>query len=151
MSLIPCVIDASVLIKLFLKEEHTADVQYLIHTYLTDNEPSVLSVPDLVYIECANIFWKEVRKRIYTATAARQALARLRFLALPTTSTSELMERALEIASDYDISAYDASYVTLAEQLHVPLVTADVRLARKLSGSPYQVVSIQEYLTAHGS
>ncbi|HOS42296.1 MAG TPA: type II toxin-antitoxin system VapC family toxin [Armatimonadota bacterium] len=148
MSLIPCVIDASVLIKLFLKEEHTVDVQYLIHTYLADNEASVLSVPDLVYVECANIFWKEVRKKVYTMMAARHALVHLRLLALPTTSTGELMERALDIASVYDITAYDASYVALAERLQVLLLTSDVKLARTMKGSPYQVVLIQDYLNA---
>jgi predicted nucleic acid-binding protein len=41
------------------------------------------------------------------------------------------MERALRLAVEYGISAYDAQYVTLAETLDCLLMTADKRLCRK--------------------
>jgi len=145
-ALIPCVIDASVLIKLFLQEENTADVQYLIRCYLGEATPSALVVPDLVYIECANILLKKARKQAYTVIAAHQSLAQLRLLALPTTPTSELMERAVEIVCTHDITAYDACYVILAEQLNVSLLIADAQLAERLNGSPHSVLTIQDYL-----
>jgi predicted nucleic acid-binding protein len=147
-ALIPCVIDASVLIKLFLQEEHTADVRYLIQCYLDEATPSTLAVPDLVYIECANILWKKARKQVYTVSAARQSLAQLRLLTLPTTTTSELMERAIEIACAHDVTAYDACYVTLAEKLKVLMLTADAKLVERLDGSPFSILTIQGYLDA---
>jgi len=147
-TLLPCIIDASVLVKLFLQEEHTADVQFLIRCYLDEDKPSSLAVPDLTYIECANILWTKVRKGAYTAMAARQSLAQLRLLALPTTPTSELMERALEIACIYDVSAYDACYVALAEKHQVLLLTADAKLVQHMKGSPHRVLLVQDYLDA---
>ncbi len=146
--LIPCVIDASVLLKLFLEEEHSTDVEYVIQCYLNEENPSKLAVPDLAYIECANILWTKVRKQTYAATTANQSLMRLRLLALPTTSTIVLMERALSIVCSYDISAYDACYVALAEQLNVSLLTADAKLAQRLEKSPYLIIMIQDYIKA---
>lgn len=145
---LPCVIDASVLVKLFLREEHAADVQYLIRCYLEDDPPAGLAVPDLTYIECANILWTKARKQAYSASAARAALTQLRLLALDTTPTCELMERALEIACVFDITAYDACYVALAERLQAPLLTADAKLACRMKDSPHRVMLVQDYLDA---
>jgi len=147
-TLSPCVIDASVLIKLSLQEEHTADVRYIIQCYMNEEMPGSLAIPDFCYIECANILWKHVRKQSMTQSLARLALAQLRQLEIPTTPMSELMERAHDIACFYDISAYDASYIALAERQAMPLITADERLIQKLSGSPFRLMRIPEYLNA---
>jgi predicted nucleic acid-binding protein len=48
----------------------------------------------------------------------------------------------LEIAIAHNISAYDACYVELSERLQLPLVTADQKLIRALSGTPYQVQAL---------
>jgi predicted nucleic acid-binding protein len=41
------------------------------------------------------------------------------------------MENALLLASELNLSAYDACYAVLAKQLDIPLLTADQPLARK--------------------
>ena len=43
------------------------------------------------------------------------------------------------IALAYDITAYDACYVALAQQLDAPLITADETLVRKLVGTAYDM------------
>jgi hypothetical protein len=53
-------------------------------------------------------------------------------LALKSTPTADLMKNALLLASELDLSAYDACYALLAQQLGIHLVTADQPLARKL-------------------
>ena len=60
-------------------------------------------------------------------------------LAVTTFPILDLVEAALPIASRWEISAYDACSVALGDRLHVPLVTADMKLIRKLDGSPYDV------------
>jgi len=59
---------------------------------------------------------------------ALQALATTDRLGLRRHPSRSLWPRAWELRSN--LSAYDALYVALAEQLHVPLLTAAARLAR---------------------
>lgn len=125
---VTCVVDASVGIKLFVSEEYSEDVQRLFEESLADPDASLL-VPDLFFIECANILWKKVRRGEYPESIAMASIADLRTLELPATPTIELMERALEIACAHGVTAYDACYVALAERSGIPLLTADDRLA----------------------
>ncbi len=133
-----CVVDASVGIKLFV-EEPGSDVADRLFGELANNPLARFYVPDLFFVECANILWKYVRRYGYPPENARQDVADLRALALLTVSTADLIGPALELALTYDITTYDASYAALARQLSLPLITADERLARKLTGAGIQV------------
>lgn len=133
-----CVVDASVGIKLFLVEplSERADVLF---DHLFDALPARLYVPDLFFIECANIFWKYVRRFGYLARDGQQDVTDLVGLPLKAVSTAVLAESALALAIDHGITAYDASYVALAERLSLPLVTADQALVRRLEGTELDV------------
>lgn len=136
------VVDASVGIKLFIPEEHSEEVQRIFEQGLAEPRNS-LFVPELFFIECANILWKKVRRDNYPADAAVENLADLCSLELASTPTGDLAGRALEIACAFGISAYDACYTALSERTGVPLLTADTRLAGTLSGSPFEIVTLE--------
>jgi predicted nucleic acid-binding protein len=138
-----CIVDASVGIKLFVEEEFSVEADRLFGR-LTANPPAHFYVPDLFYIECANILWKYTRRFNYPAGNARQDVRDLRALALRTVSTADLLEPVLELALAYDLTMYDASYAALARQLDLPLITADETLRRKLSGSGLTVQTLAE-------
>ena len=129
-----CVVDASVGIKLFLAEEDS-DAADALFAQLAQSPPARFYVPDLFYSECANILWKYVRRFGYPAGNARQDVADLLALRLQTVSTADVLAPALALALQYDITAYDACYAALAQQLDLPLITADSPLRRKLAGS----------------
>ena len=129
-----CVVDASVGIKLFLAEEDS-DAADALFAQLAQLPPARFYVPDLFYSECANILWKYVRRFGYPAGNARQDVADLLALRLQTVSTADVLAPALALALQYDITAYDACYAALAQQLDLPLITADSPLRRKLAGS----------------
>lgn len=139
-----CVVDASVGIKLFLVEP-LADRADALFAALAVTPPTRLYVPDLFYIECTNILWKYVQRFGYSAKAAQQDVTDLVRLPLHVAPTADLAEAALALALDHGLTAYDAAYVTLAQRLSLPLVTADEALIRRLGGSGLDVRWLGEW------
>ena len=128
------VVDASTAVKLYLTEPLVAEAVALFDL-LTAIPRAAFHVPDLFYVECANIFWKQVRKGVLTAAQVAAFDADLRALPLNRVPTFELTVSALPIATTYDVTAYDACYLALAQRLGIPLVTADQKLHNKLAGT----------------
>jgi predicted nucleic acid-binding protein len=139
-----CVVDASVGIKLFLVEP-LADRADALFASLTATPPARLHVPDLFYIECTNILWKYVRSFGYLPEAAQQDVADLVRLPLRSASTASLAEAALALALEHGATAYDAAYLALAQELSLPLVTADEALVRRLEGTRLDVRWLGEW------
>ncbi len=139
-----CVVDASVGIKLFVKEEFSEQVHALF-AHLTATPPAQLHVPDLFFIECTNILWKYTRRFNYQAEKAHKHLANLENLALQRTPTSDLMVEALDIAVFHTISAYDACYVALGHRLNLPVVTVDEKLINQLANSTYRILRLKDF------
>lgn len=123
------VVDASVGIKLFV-EEPLSDQAHALFTKLTKDPPAELYVPDLFYIACTNILLKYMRRFGRSLEDSQADLADLKTLALKTVSTAELMEDAILLASQKNLTAYDACYAVLARQLNIPLITADKPMAQ---------------------
>ena len=133
------VVDASVAVKLFLDEPLAAQARTLF-SRLAAPTPAVLHVPDLLYVECANILWKYVRRHGYDAETAAAHLDDLTALDLVSTPTAVLVTAALRLAAAEGITAYDACYVALADAAGAALVTADERLVNQLAGRHTNVV-----------
>ena len=131
------VIDASVRIKQFIPDPLTSKVNQLFaHLAIPKTE---FFIPDLFYIETANIFWKYVRAGLYNAVDVSADLVTLKTFPLQVVSTAELMEEAVTIAIIHGISAYDASYVALAHRTSSPLLTLDQKLVNTLATARYDV------------
>lgn len=132
------VVDASVGIKLFLPEPYSPQARSLFENLTASSNPR-LAVPDLFYVECANILWKYVRRFGYPAPEAQKNIADLKSLRLRAVPTAELMEKALDLAVRLEVTAYDACYLALAGELKAPLITADEKLFHRLKGHPLSV------------
>jgi predicted nucleic acid-binding protein len=128
-----CVVDASVVIKLFVDEELSQTARKLLEG-IANPDPDEFYVPDLLFPECSNVLWKYVRFYNYESKLARENLADLTELAFQVVPTGELVKGAFEIAINHSITVYDACYVTLAGQLDLPLITADKKLVNHLEG-----------------
>ena len=122
------VVDASVGIKLFVEEEFSEQAHALF-SHLAADPPAELYVPDLFYIECASILLKYTRRFGRSPDDSQADLADLNRLALKSTPTADLMEEALSLGSEKNLTAYDACYAVLAGQLDIPMITADKSLA----------------------
>lgn len=125
------VLDASVGIQLFIQEVHTPIVRSLFVKFAT--EPDVeLHVPDLFFIECANILLKYTRRFNRPLENSLADLHDLQQLMIKSTPTFVLATDALTLAEVKNLSAYDACYAVLAQRLKIPLLTADKRLANSV-------------------
>ncbi|RQW90958.1 MAG: PIN domain-containing protein [Geobacter sp.] len=132
------VVDASVAIKLFINEPFSDQAEALF-SILEAEPPGQLYVPDLFFIESTNILWKHIKRFGYPEDKAREDLSALKGLALHSIATTDLMEDALGIAVSHDITAFDGSYVALARQLNIPVVSADEKLVQKMADTVHAV------------
>lgn len=86
-----------------------------------------LHVPHLFEIEVLHALRRHNLRGTLWATRARLALNRLRQMRLTRYPHVSLLERIWELRGN--LTAYDASYVALAEALDASLITTDARLA----------------------
>ena len=119
----PLVADASALVEFLLRTPQARFFDPLLTSPDAD-----LHVPALCDLEVVSALRGALRRDLATAPRAEEALRH--FLDLPLTRHGHqgLLFRCLELRDG--LSAYDASYVALAERLDADLVTADRRLAR---------------------
>ena len=87
-----------------------------------------LHAPHLIDPEVTNAVRRRVRADQLSAEQGWAAVAVLRRLGVSRHPTFPLLHRVWELRDN--LSAYDASYVALAEALGCPLVTADARITR---------------------
>lgn len=116
--------DASVLLCAFFPDESQAQAQALLRDHAAGRER--LKAPTLVVYEVTNAVWQaERRGRISSAQADQilQATAGLEIELLPLD-----WGESLPLARQFNRSAYDAAYLSLADRLNEHLITADERL-----------------------
>jgi predicted nucleic acid-binding protein len=125
------VLDSSVVIKWSVPEVHSADeLRYL--------DPNLgRDAPELLLAEVSNILWKKVGRGELTRGEAEQIAADVGQADVMIHPMGPLFGPALRIALETGRSAYDCSYLALAEALSSRMVTADRRLYKGLQGCPY--------------
>ena len=133
-----CVVDASVGIKLVVEEEYADKARHLF-LQMAKCPDCIFFVPDLFYVECANVLWKYVKRFDYSHKDARAHLEYMHALDIVSIEADAVTTAALAIALEHSISVYDACYVAVSEHTNTPLITADMRLVRQLRGAVYQI------------
>ena len=126
-----CVVDASVVLKWFLREPDSAAADALLENL---NDEVELLAPDLILVETESALWKRVMVR--REISADEATPIYRdFLTLPLTliASEAVADAALQIALQHKHSVYDAFDRALASERNCDFVTADRTLVNKLS------------------
>ncbi len=120
------VVDAGIAVKWYLTEEHTDAAERLLSA---EHERTA---PELILIECANVFVTRQRRGEFSASDAQTSLIALAD-SIQIQQSGSLVNAALDIALTHHRSAYDSLYVALAIREQCWLVTADRRLYDALS------------------
>ena len=124
------IIDASIAIKWVVEEDGTSEALVL-------RQKAKLIAPDLLVAECANIFWKKVQRGELLKAEALFAARLLQGAEIELLPTRSLFESATRISIEIDHPAYDCFYLALAERSASRLVTADDRLIRRCTNTPF--------------
>jgi predicted nucleic acid-binding protein len=113
--------DACVIMAVIVKEPER---DFIIK--LTQN--AIMVSPDMVSYEIANALTKMIKKKIIEKE--RMINAFNYFKKIPIKTIAIDIERALEIAWEYKIYAYDACYLESAKRLNLPLLTFDANMIK---------------------
>lgn len=145
---IPIVIDANVLLAFYLPAE-----PYKIQALTLLGEATVsrvkLVIPSLTRYEVLNVLSRITRGlkkgQALPPQDAQEILTAIEALKLEEHDVSGLEKRILQVAHQYQRSAYDAAYLALAERLRADLLTGDERFYNALKGQFKQVKFIGNY------
>lgn len=124
------IIDASVLLSAFFPDEAQAQAQALLHAHASGRER--LKAPILVVYEVTNAVWQAERRGRISSAQVDEILQTVAGLGIELLSLD--WGETLPLARQYNRSAYDAAYLTLAQRVGEPLVTGDKRLYNAVKG-----------------
>lgn len=122
------VLDASVLVELLLLSPRGQKAAPLVRAAGGD-----LHLPHLADVEAASVLRGLVLAGSLDSQRAASALVDLRDFPAQRWPADVLFERVWELRDN--VTAYDATYVALAEALDAEFVTADAKLARAVDGA----------------
>ncbi len=125
------VLDANVIAKWYIEEENTEKALEIRDKFVA-GKLAILE-PTLLIYELGNVFWKHPVKSPEDVESDFKALfdIELEFLEV---SEPRFLKNVLENGRKFEITFYDAIYVTLAMKEDCKLITADGRLQRKVEG-----------------
>lgn len=125
------ILDTSVVIKWFYEE---AETEHALRFFDRVAQHQVRAIiPDLLFYEFANTLKTKGKVGRPDIEEALRTLHELPWIIVE--PNPHFMSHALQVAEQYSISVYDASFVALAFEWDVPLITADERLVRTV-GAP---------------
>jgi predicted nucleic acid-binding protein len=116
------VLDASAAIEWLLQTSTGQRVEQQIFS-----QSESLHAPHLLDVEIIQVLRRLVRERVISAVRADQAITDLLDLRINRYPHFVLLPRIWQLR--HNLSAYDAAYVALAEELDAILLTSDARLA----------------------
>ena len=117
------VVDASVIVKWFLDEEGNDKSLELKNQHIQNK--ILLVVPELIFLEVLNAL-KFKEKDEEKLIKISSILLKIRFMIIQIDRI--ILEKAVQLSLQYDLTIYDALYAALAQIYECPLITADKKL-----------------------
>jgi predicted nucleic acid-binding protein len=135
------IVDANVILRAFFPDEAQAKAQTLVREHVAGHIH--LMAPALLPYELSNAVWQAERRGRILPSQADEILQAMTGLDI------EIIPQAwgvmLPLARQFDRSAYDAAYLTLAQEMGQPLLTGDLRLYNAVHGKLDWVQWIEDF------
>lgn len=127
------ILDASVILKWFLKEEDTDKALEIKQSYILGEID--LIEPDLLLYEFTNglRFQKGINEKEINEAIEDLFTFQINFI----TPTISSLKFTNSIALEYNTTVYDAFYISLAKETNSYFITSDSKLFDKISSLPY--------------
>jgi predicted nucleic acid-binding protein len=122
------VIDASIVVKWFIDESNSDKALKLREQFIL--QEIQFAIPSLMYYEVLNALKYSNQFDKIDLQTAGESLENYSFDVF--TMKGDYGKKTIELAMDYDLTIYDASYIALAITLETELYTADEKIKRKL-------------------
>lgn len=121
------VVDASFLLKIFLPEEESDQVEGKWRSWIEDSVEII--APTLFVFEVSSVIRNKVYRGILEEHDAKDIIDQMRDLDLALIYTEDLLDIAWEVGSALNTSTlYDCFYIALSTFLEIPLWTCDKKL-----------------------
>jgi len=125
----PLVLDASIVYKWFIDEKLSKQALE-IRDLIASSKYSIV-VPDLLIYELSNALRYNTD---YSNEEIKEAIRSLYDMEIDIVApVIEILESSIDIARSFDITIYDAYYISLTEEIGYHFITADKKLFSKVS------------------
>ena len=127
------IIDASIAAKWLLPDEDDFIADTIKRAF--GNRQVEIAVPIFIFYEVNNLLKSAALRSRISFKDALDFYENFLNLNFNIHSSKLLLKNTLQIALEFEISSYDASYIALAEYLKTPFYTADLKLLKKAKGN----------------
>ena len=138
------VIDTSALIKYVIAEDYSDIVRRIVS--LHEASEIQLIAPSFLLVECANVLWKDALRAGGSIGDVITDLNNLRGINVRLIPQEDLLEDALRLALDMEITVYDALYCALAQRENAELITEDRRLRNALDRTDIRYLTLRMWV-----
>ena len=133
------VLDASVVLKWFVDEEGSDRALDIRREFIEGKRE--IAAPDLLIYEMSNVL------SLHPGFAENEVILAMHSIwdigISIVTPTKSLIERTIKLSKQYGITAYDSSYIALAEELGYDFLTADAKLLKKITSKNPSILSVR--------
>jgi predicted nucleic acid-binding protein len=126
------VLDASAMLRLFLDDGPIEDSLYVAMAQVESGEASFV-VPELFWAEAAHVLHRRRKQKLLSVDELNRLWGDMSALPARTLGHLPFMQEAFGFADEFNLSVYDALYLSIAVAIEVPLLTADDQLNRAAS------------------